>query len=118
MKLKRLWAKVTDIPYQIRRGIRNLIDWFPTIWGDEQFDQFWFYRILHKKLTLMEKFYRSEYTMSADAEKVAKEIQICRVLIERLLKDEYDEPEQTRLYEKWGQQCKGHPIIKKLVNLH
>jgi hypothetical protein len=66
----------------------------------------------------MEKFYRSEHAVSADADKVAREIQICRVLIERLLKDEYAEVEFDKLYKKWGEpSLRTEPYNEELSQL-
>jgi hypothetical protein len=86
-----------DIPY----GIKNLIRWFPVIWQDRNWDQYYIYVILHKKLTLMEKGLRNGCHLYAD--KTADQVKICVLLLDRLIKDEYHENAFKRHEEKWGE---------------
>lgn len=60
--------------YSFKEGINNLIRWFPLIWKDRDFDQQYLYEIVHKKLSNMEEFFRSEHTYSMNALEVANEI--------------------------------------------
>ena len=73
-----------DIPY----GISNLVKWFPVIWKDRDWDYCFFLTILHKKLCFMEELfeYNAHYVGS---EKDARIIKICRILSERLVRDDY-----------------------------
>ena len=76
----------------IRRQYWNaqrIIQWIPIIWKDREFDHSYFLQILSFKLEKMEKFYRSKYTTVADALKCAKEIHICKLLCDRLIKNNY-----------------------------
>lgn len=73
----------------IKQGINNLIIWFPVIYRDSWWDHSYLYLILRKKLELMEKGFRSEYAMSANAERDAKNMKICILLLDRLLNDDY-----------------------------
>jgi len=77
--------------------VRSLIIWFPVIWNDREWDQHYLYVILHKKLQLMEK-YHQEHGISADADKVAKDLRICVHVLDRLIKDDYYRapPEQIK----------------------
>ena len=34
----------------IIQGVKNLIKWFPTIWKDRDYDQFYIYEVLRVKL--------------------------------------------------------------------
>lgn len=86
-----------DIPY----GIRNLIRWFPVIWQDRNWDQYYIYVILHKKLFLMERALRNGCHLYAD--KTADQVKVCVLLLDRLIKDEYHENAFKRHEEKWGE---------------
>ena len=82
-------------------GIKNLIRWFPIIWNDRQWDHIYIYTILHKKLSLTEKYLRYN-GMHTRAEKDADDIKTCILLLKRLLEDNYHETAFKRHYEKWG----------------
>lgn len=86
--------------YDISRGIRNLVRWFPIIWKDRNYDQYFIYVLLHKKLSLTEKCLRNGYHLYA--EKTADQIKLCVLLLDRLIKDEYHLHAHKRHDEKWG----------------
>lgn len=77
--------------YRLRKGIVNLIVWFPVIWNDRQSDELYIYKILIKKLELKEKF----FTNQADTESapiVATEIKEMKEAIQRLYENDYLSP--------------------------
>lgn len=86
-----------DIPY----GIKNLIRWFPVIWKDRNWDQYFIYVILHRKLSLAEKALRNGYHLYAD--KTADNVKLCVLLLDRLIKDEYHEIAFKQHKRKWGE---------------
>lgn len=95
--------------YSLPRGIINLFLWFKVIWGDRQYDHFYIYKLLHHKLTLMEKHIR-EKGHSVDNEKDAKKIKICVLLLDRLINDVYFEMAHKDFDKKWGEcQMKTSP---------
>jgi len=75
--------------YQIKRVLRNLKDWLPVIVKDEHWDHDYMYKLLHRKLELKEKFFRSDNTHIEDWEKVADEIKEVKDALYRLMEDEY-----------------------------
>ncbi len=86
----------------IQIGIKNLIVWFPVIWKDRQWD-FWFiYEILHKKLSLMEHFIRN-HGHHVRAEQDADNIKKCVLLLKRLKDDDYSESAFKQHRDKWGE---------------
>ena len=85
----------------IGQGVKNLIKWFPVIWNDRQWDHFFVFYILKKKLELMSKAFRTN-AYSADADKDADRMDYCINVIDRILKSEYNEIAFKDLYEKWG----------------
>jgi len=51
-----MFRKIKEWPRQIRQGIKSLIIWFPVIWKDRWWDQYFIYVVLRHKLHLMEKY--------------------------------------------------------------
>jgi hypothetical protein len=86
----------------IQSGIKNLITWFPVIWNDQQWDQYYLLKVLQKKLTLMEKYFRTR-GHHVDAEKDADNIKLAINLIGRLIKDDYMESAFTPHKKKYGE---------------
>ena len=41
-------------------GLSNVMKWLPIIWNDRQWDSHYMWKILHKKIKLMEEFYSDE----------------------------------------------------------
>lgn len=70
-------------------GIKNLFVWFPVVWKDQQWDHVYLYYFMNKKLRLMEKFYEEGNTFSLGAPRTLREIKTCRVLLDRMIKDDY-----------------------------
>lgn len=75
--------------HQFIQGIKNLIRWFPIVWKDRDFDYRYLYNILHKKLEHMEQFFESNYAMSMDANKYAKQIMVAKNLAKRLAEESH-----------------------------
>lgn len=105
----RIWDHVKDF-CNIRRHISNtkhsikkLIYWFPIIWGDCDWDYYFFMKILLHKIKSMETFFYSDKTHIMDAEKYAREIKQVRILLERYLNDNYLTKELEKPEEKWGE---------------
>ena len=86
----------------IKTSIKNLIIWFPIIWKDRQWDHWFIYEILYKKLSLMEHFIRN-HGYHVRAEQDADNIKTCALLLKRLKDDEYHENAFKQHYKKWGE---------------
>lgn len=111
--MKKFLKDVKYWPRNFIRGIKNLIIWFPIIWKDRQWDHSFFLIIMRKKLTLMENYFENG-TIILDTKRVAKRIRICRILIDRLIKDEYEDFLYDKMNKKWGKaQFKWNPIGDK-----
>ena len=70
-------------------GVQNVIKWLPVIWHDVDFDYHYLYKILHFKLKNMQEYLESDYAITADAKKTAKQIMIAKNLCKRLIDDNY-----------------------------
>ncbi len=86
----------------IYRGIVNLIVWFPVIWSDRNWDQYYFYKIIKCKLEKMEKLQRL-HGISVNSKDYAKQIKLCIYLLNRILDDGYLENALRPHEKKWGE---------------
>jgi len=93
--LKTLRIKIIDLFDNINR----IIWWTPKIWKDRDWDYAYLYKIIEYKLARMEDCIRNGYNV--DSEKVAKNIKICRELLKRLAKDEYEHEFISEYYDKY-----------------
>jgi len=75
------------IYYNIRRGIKNLINWFPIIWNDRDFDNYYIEIMMYEKLRNTYNFFVSENSVTNwDVPEQAKSLQalrICVTILER-----------------------------------
>jgi len=99
MKIK---DKVENIANRIKDRTIKLIRWAPVIWKDEDWDHYYIWVILHRKLTNMEDFFTSDRAMALNSEEEAKKIRVCLTLLDRLIADDYDLSAFKRHHEKWG----------------
>jgi len=98
----------------IKYGVSNLVNWFPIIWNDRDWDYHFIYIILHKKLKRMENSIR--YAPFVNAEKRADEIKLCVNLLDRLKKDVYIDMTEKSFIKRWGK-CKFNTTEKNILNI-
>jgi len=79
------WIRDNFRFYSIIQGIKNLIQWFPLIYNDRDFDYGYLYNIIYFKLNNMQKFFESGNTFVVGAEEHAKEIKECKELLKRIM---------------------------------
>ena len=87
---------------KINQGIRNLIYYFPIIWNDRHWDDFYVFVYLRRKLISMEKFYR-HYAHFVGNEKEADKIKLCVMLLNRIVNDDYLENALVFHEKKYGE---------------
>lgn len=75
--------------YSIKQGIKNLIKWRKVIYNDRDWDHYYIYKILEKKLEHMENFFSSDDAYSAKASEEAHKLMIAKNLAKRLVNDDY-----------------------------
>lgn len=100
----RIWYFIKDLrylPHTIKIGITNLFVWFPVIWNDRQWDYIYILRMLHKKLSMMEKFIRED-GIHVKNKRDAHKIKVCVLLLERMIEDVYHDHAYENHYKKWG----------------
>ena len=74
---------------QFIQNINNLIYWFPVIWKDRQWDDYYFLEVMRKKLIIMEKFYRSPKALHEDAKGDADNILTAIRTLDRMISESY-----------------------------
>ena len=77
--------------YQIKqffRNIKNVIRWFPTIWKDRDWDDYYIWILLEKKLTHQAK-YIGDRGIHLDAKRDAERMMTCIRLIEKVREEYY-----------------------------
>lgn len=81
-----------NIGWKIRdiyRSIRSVIRWFPVIWNDRDWDDWYIYKILQTKLKFQSK-YIGDRDIHTRAKRDAEVMNICVRLIDKLMEDFYD----------------------------
>lgn len=82
-------------------GLKNLIYWLPVIWNDRQWDHSYLTKMLHRKLSKMEEYFRTG-DFYENQEKDADNMKICVDGLKRLIDNEYDSIAFKDHEEKWG----------------
>lgn len=101
--------------YSLKRGIRNLIRWFPIIWSDADLDWEYLATIMEKKLRWMSAGFQ-KYSRHTGAKKDARNMLVCAELIKRLRDDNFEEVTiwQHEIRIKEWQQMLGRLLGKHL----
>ena len=106
--------------YSLKRGIINLIRWFPIVWRDEDWDWAFLAEIMEFKFRNMSRCFK-HCGHSVDSERQARNTLICAELLKRLREDGFGESSSItyRLHEsrmKGWQEMLGRYIGKYLRN--
>ena len=70
------------------QGIKNLINWLPTIWNDRQWDHSYIEILMSKKLQIMIDFY-SKINSFEGVENEIKWMKKCKCLLDNLINSTY-----------------------------
>ena len=81
-------------------GIKNLFTYFPIIWKDRDWDQYYFYVLLQFKLKKIRD--RLNLNLFEGSEDVVKEIDIAIEALERIIDDNYCKEEWSLIDDKYG----------------
>lgn len=87
----RLWWKFEARYYHrdLIQGVKNLIRWFPTIWKDRDWDDYFLFELLQRKLKHQAKHIR-ESDFHREAKRDAEIIETCIRLITLVQSEEYN----------------------------
>jgi len=81
--------KIGDFMRSVPYGLRNLIKWRKTIWNDRDYDYYYIYEILKKKLEFVAE-HTEKHSMLENSEQHAKDIRECIRLIHALQHEEFE----------------------------
>jgi len=95
------YDKCRSVFFQLKYGIGNIFAWLPTIWRDRDWDYNYLFYMLHKKLSNMEKSMKN-HSHFVGSEKVVDDLKLCRILLDRLICDEYHDNAFIHHNRKWG----------------
>jgi len=96
------FKKIKDFLRNIKQGISNLINWFPIVWKDRQWDHTFIYKVLRHKLHMTEQYIR-HYGIHVNNEKDADKIRTCVLLLDRLIEDIHFDMAFKKFHKKWGE---------------
>jgi len=99
-KTRTIINNISNFPWELITGFKNLKIWFKIIWNDRQWDHAWLYDIMLKKLELMEIYFKSNKTHCVEAERISKEIKTCKDALQRLNDDDYSTVEFKQYLNK------------------
>lgn len=89
------------VVYDIPQGITSICKWIPTLWADRNWDHYFIFTVLKKKLQFTEPVLRNGF--SVEGSKRADEVKLCINLIDRILKDDYHDNAFKNHDKKWGE---------------
>jgi len=87
--------------YRVKKGVQNLIKWFPIIWNDRDWDWHYWLEMNIKKLGDMEKTIR-EHGCHVHHIRDADTIRKAVLALKRLEADDYHENAFVNHNKKWG----------------
>lgn len=90
---------ISYIQYDIPRGIKNLIRWFPLIWSDRDFDYHFLLSLLKQKITFLKDNFKGEKYRN---ENLIKDLMVAENLIKRIIEDKYEGFLLDKHSEKYG----------------
>lgn len=100
--MKELLTKLLRPFRQLVTGLDNLIHYFPLIWADRQWDDYFMWKFLHAKLARMQDFYSDERNYDSEDNGRFASIYEARSLCERLMHNRYEDEALEEHYSKFG----------------
>ena len=94
------------------RSIKRLFYWFPVIWKDRDWDDYFIWSLLHHKFKSMENFYRYK-AQPIVGDNRASQIRICNLLLKRLTDSNYLDIAFKQHEKKWGKLITNHRDYEK-----
>ena len=83
------------------QGIVNIIKWFPILWRDRDYDHYFFFVLLRRKLISAHKFFE-DISVWSYKNKETEKIKLCVMLLNRIIGDNYDDMVFEKHNRRWG----------------
>lgn len=106
------------------RGFKNLFRWFKVIWNDRDFESYYFYVILEKKLKSIEETFSDVHQIHQIDESrmhILRYVKIARILINRLMVDDFNTAEERAILDKIELdfvECDDNPEMMQIKTLN
>lgn len=81
------------------KKILNLLRWCVFLWKDQDYDSYFLLKIMQYKMKRLRFCILNGY--HAHADKVAKNIRVCELLLQRLMEDNYTSKKYEELLQKY-----------------
>lgn len=97
---------------KVVKGIKNLIRWFPIIWGDRDYDDYYIWVLLKQKIyfTCKEHIEKEHYV---GYEREVEYMTTCIKLIDYIIEEHYNDLFHDEMEQKYG---KSEWIFKSIPN--
>ena len=96
------WELIDELYRAVKFGVRNLYQWFPVIWSDRHYTSDGLFKVMQRKLVLMQgELRRNPYHVGAERD--LHLMHVCEMLLERYLANDYHENCVKHHREKWGE---------------
>lgn len=108
----------------LKTGIQNIYTWFPIIWYDRQYDYYFLYKILNKKIELIRNSTYHNLDNFEDSYKTLKQMDFCIRRLRRLMDadNNFIHPEFQKRLEteqlaeiKYDEETGNYKFISKLT---
>lgn len=105
----KFFVDIKDSFWSFIEGIQNLIRWFPVIWKDRDFDDYYLYAILEKKLKTMGDL-QHKYGHTVNSEDIAEQLYYASGLAHRYNHHDYSADAEwiTGYTQRYGEK---HPKL-------
>src|SRR5690625_5293421 len=83
-----MWSRISSLYRNVIYGIRNIIKWFPIIWKDRDWDEYYLMKILSFKLGEMSKLHLNDGSYDNSSQVASRLLEASR-LSDRIAEDDY-----------------------------
>jgi hypothetical protein len=114
-KIYRFFSIFEDIYwYGPKNFLYNIWLYKSVLWSDKWFDSHYFLDLIKFKLKNDSKMYK-KYGITVSADYYALQMELCAVLLDKIIKDEYIEPYITVHEKKWGTEIDFNKKISDII---
>ena len=104
-EIKYFFKEVKSFFWKVKYGFRNLWDWKEVIWYDRDWDGYYLYVLLLKKIKNMKKSHEKYSPIVEETKRqIIGELEEVEVLLRKIIRDEYFSEEYEKLEEKFGEE--------------
>ena len=95
---KHFFHTITSPIRTFMASVKKILEWFPVIWKDRDWDHTYFYLILKHKLEMMSE-YEKKYAIAEKSDEIAAKMDEAISLIEKILNYDYEKEAEKPFYD-------------------